>query len=73
MFVLFPIATSLASLSLVNEAQYLMINRASVELVHKIMKNRFEHHDVTLANTTVHLLKLFKSFDTPNEFNAFCV
>nr|XP_057913984.1 molybdenum cofactor sulfurase isoform X2 [Doryrhamphus excisus] len=30
-------------LSLVNEAQYLMINRASVELIHKVMSSRFEH------------------------------
>lgn len=47
-FVVFLIATSLTSLSLANEAQYLMINRASVELVHKKMKSRFEHNDVTL-------------------------
>lgn len=44
---LFLLATSPMSLSLVNEAQYLMINRASVELVHKLMRSRFEHHDVS--------------------------
>uniref|UniRef100_A0A671XLC5 Molybdenum cofactor sulfurase n=1 Tax=Sparus aurata TaxID=8175 RepID=A0A671XLC5_SPAAU len=36
-------ATASTSLSLVNEAQYLMINRASVELIQKLMSSRFEH------------------------------
>lgn len=37
------LAATSTSLSLVNEAQYLMINRASVELIQKLMSSRFEH------------------------------
>lgn len=47
-YLVFLTATSLTSLSLVNEAQYLMINRASVELLQKLMRNRFEHRNVSL-------------------------
>uniref|UniRef100_A0A8C2X997 Molybdenum cofactor sulfurase n=1 Tax=Cyclopterus lumpus TaxID=8103 RepID=A0A8C2X997_CYCLU len=36
-------AATSTSLSLVNEAQYLMINRASAELIQKLMSSRFEH------------------------------
>lgn len=37
------LADTSTSLSLVNEAQYLMINRASVELIQELMSSRFEH------------------------------
>lgn len=37
------LAATSTSLSLVNEAPYLMINRASAELIHKLMSSRFEH------------------------------
>ena len=36
------LAATSTCLSLVNEAQYLMINRASVELIQKLMSSRFE-------------------------------
>lgn len=39
-------ATTSASLSLVNEAQYLMINRASVELIQKLMSSRQDDSEV---------------------------
>lgn len=50
-FIVFLLATSPMSLSLVNEAQYLMINHASVELVHNLMRSRFEYHDISFKNS----------------------
>ncbi|XP_077469060.1 molybdenum cofactor sulfurase isoform X1 [Stigmatopora argus] len=43
-------AASSSSLSLVNEAQYLMINRASVELIHKVMSSRQDHPQTDTQN-----------------------
>ncbi|XP_054655289.1 molybdenum cofactor sulfurase isoform X2 [Dunckerocampus dactyliophorus] len=37
-------------LSLVNEAQYLMINRASVELIHKVMSSRQDNSELDTQN-----------------------
>lgn len=39
----FFLAATTTSLSLVNEAQYLMINRASVQLIQELMSSRFTH------------------------------
>lgn len=50
------LGTTSAALSLVNEAQYLMINRASVELIQKHMSSRYntccssETHKDTCVN-----------------------
>nr|XP_061817723.1 molybdenum cofactor sulfurase-like isoform X1 [Nerophis lumbriciformis] len=46
----FDTAISSSSLSLVNEAQYLMINRASVELIHKVMSSREDESELDTQN-----------------------
>ncbi|XP_061546370.1 molybdenum cofactor sulfurase [Phycodurus eques] len=43
-------AVTSPSLSLVNEAQYLMINRASVELIHKVMSSRQDYPELDTQN-----------------------
>lgn len=45
---LFLLAATTTFLSLVNEAQYLMINRASVRLIQELMSSRFEHPESLL-------------------------
>ncbi|XP_037126696.1 molybdenum cofactor sulfurase [Syngnathus acus] len=43
-------AVTSSSLSLVNEAQYLMINRASVELIQKVMRSRQDYPELDAQN-----------------------
>lgn len=53
------------SLSLVNEAQYLMINRGSVQLIQELMSSRFKHPESllkTLQEMTSRCLYIYNVF-----------
>ncbi|XP_034754478.1 molybdenum cofactor sulfurase [Etheostoma cragini] len=50
-----------ASLSLVNEAQYLMINRASVELIQKLMSSRQDNSEGDQLLDTQNIISRFRA------------
>ncbi|XP_076025441.1 molybdenum cofactor sulfurase [Genypterus blacodes] len=54
-------ASSPASLSLVNEAQYLMINRASVDLIQKLMSCRQEYPEDDQLLDTQNVISRFRA------------
>ncbi|KAF1376006.1 hypothetical protein PFLUV_G00226080 [Perca fluviatilis] len=53
--------TTSASLSLVNEAQYLMINRASVELIQKLMSSRQDDSEGDQLLDTQNIISRFRA------------
>ncbi|GLD56072.1 molybdenum cofactor sulfurase isoform X1 [Lates japonicus] len=55
------ISATSASLSLVNEAQYLMINRASVELIQKQMSSRQDYSEGDQLLDTQNLIRRFRA------------
>lgn len=54
-------AAASTSLSLVNEAQYLMINRASVELIQKLMSSRQDDSDCDPLLDTQNVISRFRA------------
>ncbi|KAM9344702.1 molybdenum cofactor sulfurase [Symphorus nematophorus] len=54
-------AATPASLSLVNEAQYLMINRASVELIQKLMRSRQDDSEGDQLLDTQNVISRFRA------------
>ncbi|KAK2824000.1 hypothetical protein Q5P01_021175 [Channa striata] len=54
-------AATSTSLSLVNEAQYLMINRASVELIQKLMSSRLDYSEGDQLLDTQNVISRFRA------------